>query len=341
MNSVYYSKIVNFLKSKDEAIFKNILRDFCFLETSEGRNNKNVALRLFFIDGNKQDVIFRHSVNLGDQKKTEYEYKKLKYLDGRSAPRPYYFSHGSKNIFKRNVLILEYIDGLLMKPRFFTRPELKFVAQTLYNLHKIHFDKPSNALEFPPTGVGDFKSVLLNEINDLEKFFLQTEVDYKNKILEIFNYTQKILLPHIKKIGSGKFSFVHGDLRNHFIKKDGRFYLIDWEDSRAGDPAEDIAHFLYFNKLHRDYKKYFVNHYIQFNNKTSNQDIIERTKIYIILEEFFGLMWAWEQMDSRCVYNEKYYYKNLFKLRYKNLVNAFRFFSKEDYYLLAGHLHFL
>lgn len=343
MGFVNYFQVINFLKNKEKIIFKDIIKSFCILKNGEGHNNKNIFIRYFFINGKKEDIIFRYNNNSTDQQKIVYEYKKLKFLNGRFSPKPYYISDKSKNFFKKNILVLEYLDKPTIKPNLFSKKEIRLLAKTLAALHKIIFNKFSINSEFPPLGRGNLKNLLIQRMRVLENFFIDSNIHFKNRILTLFYLTRNELVPRIDKLRTKRFSFIHGDLRDHFIKKGNKFYLIDWEASGSGDAAEDMAHFLYFSKLPKLLKKYFIKQYLNFRFRYRNRDkeILERIKIYIILEEFAGLKWSWEQAKSKIDKNERYFYRCLYKIRYENLIKACQFFKTNDYYLTAGHLKFL
>lgn len=336
-----YSQIIEFLKSKEDEIFKDHIENFCFLESSgSGHSNKNIPIRLFFHAGKKLDIMLRYNLYPDNKYKIKYEYKKLKFLNGQCSPRAYYFSENKNNKFGRDILITEYLDGLLFKTKFLSLSELNILAKTLAIIHGLSFDKFSLKLEFPPLKFGGSREIALRKMNNLEKFFLKSNMRYKNNVLALFNKERKGLLKDIFKFKNKNNHFIHGDLRNHFIKKDGKFYLLDWELSRVGDLTEDLSHFLYFSKLSKDTKRYFLNSYFKVI-KQDGSGISERIKIFLILEEFLGLTWCWEQMLLRQDKNEKYYYRNLFEVRYKNLINSTPLFSSKNYILLAGHLQFL
>jgi len=337
MKKIPYLQIIKFLKKLGKKIFKRRIKDICILEGGGGRNNINVFLRVYFINGEK-NIIFRYCLHSSDQQKKVYEYQKLKFLNGHPSPKPLYLSQKSQNYFKKNILILEYLEGLAIKPRFFSREESQLAAKTLAKLHQANFKEFSLDLEFPPEGRGDLRTLLLRKILDLKIFFKESKIEHRDKILKIFRLTEKNILKKINVIKEKNFSFLHGDLRNHFVKKDNKFYLIDWETSRVGDVAEDLAHFLYFSKTTEFFKKEFIGHYLKY--RPQDKGLLARTKIYIILEEFFGLKWTWQQSKLRKDKDEKYYYHHLYEIRYKNIIKAFRFFPQENYYLKAGHLSF-
>ena len=80
---------------------------------------------------------------------------------------------------------------------------------------------------------------------------------------------------------------------------------------------------------------------ISSGSQSANRYVQERIKVHLILEEFLGLKWCWEQMDFRKDKNERYYYNNLYRLRFKNLIKAADFFDYNDYIFIAEHLGFI
>lgn len=340
MSNLSYLQVIKFLKDNEKKIFRDQISSFCFLENNGiGRNNMNIPIRLFFYSEKVLNIAVRYGLHPDNKNKIWQEYKKLKFLNSKFSPHPYYFSPKEKNSLKKDILVLEYIDGLLLKARFLAFPEIKILAEELSKLHKFTFNKFSLDLEFPPSQSGGSSLIALRKIDHLEKYFLKHSLSHKQKILSMFNEIKGNLINNISKFKDEGNSFIHGDLRNHFVKTGNNFYLLDWELSRVGDLAEDLAHFIYFSKLPQNFKKYFLKQYFKFTNRNKD-DILRKINFYLIIEEFSGLAWCWEQMLIRSKQNEKFYYRNLFEMRYRNLINSFRLFGDKNYILLASHLYF-
>ncbi|MBW2965842.1 aminoglycoside phosphotransferase family protein [Candidatus Woesearchaeota archaeon] len=206
--------------------------------------------------------------------KSEREYKALRFVENlRIAPRVIIFDN-SKEIFKRDVLVYEYIEGSSLKKE---TDDIKKTAEILAKLHSMETDK----IDFLEKNENSLKEQFEEIINEFKSYKRK-----RNKNIELLPELERFIksLELIKAELTFKPRIVHADLvPNNIIKKE-EVKLIDWQGTHVGDPAFDCWAFTsdIFNwwdwkdTLTGKQKEIFWKRYLEL---TEDKDIKKRIEI--------------------------------------------------------------
>ena len=144
-----------------------------------GKGEHNVNFLLNTIKG---DFVLRIYANTQFDN-SEKEYKILKKLNGKCAPKVYFFDN-SKSNFKYDYMIQEFIDGITLKK--FSDNDLKNVAKIMKEIHQIK-DLTKNREWKEPIGSWSKKNILQNSkyLGDEQSVSVFVDDKYINKLLVV------------------------------------------------------------------------------------------------------------------------------------------------------------
>jgi len=236
-------KNISDLKLKIEPYLKNLppgVLGVCntgsieFLDIISGAYNLNFHIRV-----NRKDFIFRINIEQqsGLSNQIEYEYKVLKFLEGRNiAPKTYYVDNTLKT-FDFGILIEQYLDGPYLS---YEESHLIETAELLVKLHSLPIvDVNCIIWQDPLRATSDFVK------NDLLHYEAKKNCDKKMTRL-----ARELIARTKTNIENNRHLF-HADSLNHtdvvldnFIKTSDGLRLIDWEKPRVDDCTYDISCFL-------------------------------------------------------------------------------------------------
>jgi thiamine kinase-like enzyme len=260
-----------------------------FLKMIPGSYNLNYHVRV-----DRKDFIFRINIDpqSGLSNQIEYEFRVLKFLQGRGiAPKVYHFDD-SRQRFGFDVLIEEYLHGPVLS---LEKKYLAEVAQLLTRLHSLE-----------PRGVS-----LVMRPNPLAGIFEQTRSEltaYEAKMSsdkKTISLAQKVLAKSEKRIDRHQplfraESLIHTDLCcENFVLTNEGLKLIDWEKPRVDDSIYDVACFLaapaeLYNSdtvLNSAERKYFIKTYARRREKDPDY-LMEKLRIIEPLISLHWILWA-------------------------------------------------
>ncbi len=230
---MFEQEIKSILKKKQKELGIISLDNIKISKLGLGENNLSMLVQV-----NKKKFVFRIGLRKYSPKFMKREFAALKRIPKGFGPLPI-LHDGSKKLMKYPYSILTYMPGKHLKK--LTKYHLKEYAKRLAIFHKKTEAKRSNT---------DLYKMLMKDVKE----FVKDDV----KILSspyISNYLIK-MKEYVKQntylFNDIKFVITHTDLvLTNILWHKNNFYYIDWEWSKLGDPAVDLAHL--FNLYHSAY----------------------------------------------------------------------------------------
>lgn len=209
------------------------------------------------VDGGGEPVLLRVPRALDERQrvKARREAAALARLPAGTAPRLYWFDETGLGTAPTIVMqLVDGVDGQWSRLRDLTQDRARALGRALAQVHAV----PVTPAEWPD---GDLGAVLLRRI--------ATEVDARLSTEEVLavpaaratagrllRYHALVLRSLVQAVQAGVFrdgvaAFSHGDLGegNILWRPDGSPVLVDWEEARTADAAEDIAYLFAENGL--------------------------------------------------------------------------------------------
>ena len=173
----------------------------------------------FLVNTNKGNYILRIYANTQFDN-SENEFKILKKLNGKYAPKVYFFDN-SKSVFQYDYMIQEFIEGTTLNK--FSDEDLKKVAKMLLEIHQIK-DLRKNRNWKEPIGSWSKKNILQNSKYLGDEFYEDMKLLYSKVLKELLK-----VKPIIQKFE--RIHLIHDDVipENIIKKKNGDLILVDWE----------------------------------------------------------------------------------------------------------------
>ena len=262
-----------------------------------GEHNVN-----FLLNTTKGDFVLRIYANTQFDN-SETEYKILKKLNGKYAPKVYFFDN-SKSNFKYDYMIQEFIDGITLQK--FSENVLKKVARIMKDIHQIK-DLTRKREWKEPVGSWSKKNILQNSKYLGDEFHNEMKQLY-SKVLKELEQIKSLISKY------DRIHLIHDDIipENTIKTKEGKLILIDWE----------LATFEYFffefgcmiaeNHLTKRQEEIFLKEY-GFGLKPNEKKIVHAIKINRILSL---ISWLIERIASIKQGKQMFVGENLSK--YKN-----------------------
>jgi len=212
------------------------------------------------LDTNKNMIIKKYDNDEFQKKFGRQEEKILNKLDIKN-----------KKITKDQISI-EYFKHVKFNDNKMTKSDLKLVAQSLKNLHKINTKKIKIANFKKP-----YLKLLLKDIN--------IDIDEK-----------KIFCAAMSILKKGKQVILHNDVvEGNLLKVDNKIVLIDFEYSGKGNFIFDLASFITERDITETQIEYFINQYDKNINK----------KDLMIVCAFLQIFWHRWALYKQTISNKK------------------------------------
>ena len=244
-----------------------------------GEHNVN-----FLLDTTKGNFVLRIYANVQFDN-SEKEYKILKKLNGKYAPKVYYFDN-SKSNFKYDYMIQEFIDGITLKK--FSDNDLKNVAKIMKEIHQIK-DLTKNREWKEPIGSWSKKNILQNSKYLGDEFHNEMKQLYSKVLKELEQI--KSLIEKYDRV-----HLIHDDIipENTIKTKEGNLVLIDWELATFEYFFFDFGCMIAENHLTKKQEEVFLKEY-NFGLKPNEKKIVHAIKINRILSL---ISWLIERIAS-------------------------------------------
>jgi len=226
--------------------------------------------------------------------KGEREYKALRFVESlRISPRVIIFDN-SKEIFSKDVLVYEYIEGDSLKKEI---EDIKKTAEILAKLHSMETDE-IDFLDIKENSLKEIFEEIINEFNSYKR--------KRNKNAALLPELERLIksLELIKTELTFRKVIVHADLVPNNIIKNGDVKLIDWQGTHVGDAAFDCWAFTsdiynwwdWKDTLTEEQKEAFWNRYMEL---TDDKDVKKRIEIK---EPFYYMKILLYSLNKKCDY---------------------------------------
>ncbi len=215
------------------------------------------------------------------------EYKFLKEINGKFAPKVFLFDNSHK-VISKDYLIEEFIEGKHPE-RDVDNNFIKLMALWYKKLHsnknKISNKERQNKNLYPQ---------LVKYHNNIKKYKTQVSKKTWQNYELLYNQIELKFKTHINIFNRRKhFSIVHGDpTRSNVFYDKISVKLIDWEFVRYDYPETDLVFFFYSYDLNKKQWKLFLNSYGYPNSKISN-NILD----LFFIDHYIGMInWRFERL---------------------------------------------
>lgn len=201
----------------------------------------------------------------------EREARVLEYLDGKSAPRLLDFQRDNP-LISGPVMCLSYVDGVARPLGDLSTQEIGQLATIVGELHARQL--LDGDVGYSPSEEVSFDVNLLRRFNlDVRTRALggptNMDQDVIARYTRAFSFTWTVVVAALSEEGwyrrHNRLALLHGDVGAGNITWGALPTLIDWEDWRIGDPAEEIAYILTENDLSHEQQRAFWNAYQDVN----------------------------------------------------------------------------
>jgi thiamine kinase-like enzyme len=234
-----------------------------------GKGEHNVNFLLNTIKG---DFVLRIYANTQFDN-SEKEYKILKKLNGKCAPKVYFFDN-SKSNFKYDYMIQEFIAGITLKE--FSDNDLKKVARIMKEIHQIKNLTEKREWKEPISSWSK-----KNIIHNSKYLGVEFHNEMKQLYSKVLNELEKIK-SLIKKYD--RINLIHDDIipENTIKTKEGNLILIDWELATFDYFFFEFGCMVAENHLTKKQEEIFLKEY-GFGLEPNEKKIVHAIKINRIL----------------------------------------------------------
>ena len=284
---------------------------------AQGEYNRNY---LFTHPVTGKQLILR--VNYGSQMhlehQIEYEYHALELLKHSGRTPQVYYVDGSKQLLENGVLVMEYLPGHALD----YKTELSGAAACLADIHSVPLPE-HHGLIHPK----DPLQTILRECEEMFSVYEGSDLgtaEKKHYIRELLDLGWK--RAEKTRLDAAHVCCINTELNSTNFLMNGSGapdYLIDWEKPLAGDPAQDLGHFLAptttFWKtdviLYREEIETFLGRYLRaVDSRFPAERVREHTGAFIPITCLRGITWcamAWiqYQQPGKQIFNESTYKK--------------------------------
>lgn len=241
----------------------------------EGENNFN-----FLLCG-KKDYILRLGKKLDNWNKLEKEFEKLNLISNLGiSPKPIYFQKNPVPYF-----LMEKLNG--KKVTYNDKKVSIYINQIQKTLIKLHDFKIKTKITN--------KEIVEKTYNRTKEYFetnkKKLNKNQKKLIKKTFDLTLKEIKNNNKIFNKKELSLVHLDVHgDNMIINKNKIFLIDFEFSKIGDPAQDLAS-LFMNHPLYDKQENFIKTYCK-KRKLNYLNFEKKFDIYYKLANVANIIYS-------------------------------------------------
>jgi aminoglycoside phosphotransferase (APT) family kinase protein len=230
----------------------------------------------------------------------EREARVLEYLDGNSAPRLLDFQRNSP-LFGGPVMCLSYVDGVTRPLGDLSTREIGQLAAVVGELHVRQL--LDGDVGYSPSAEVSFDVNLLRRFNlDVRTRSLGGSTNMDKDVIarysRAFSFTWTVVVAALSEEDwyrpHNRLALLHGDVCAGNIAWGPLPKLIDWEDWRIGDPAEEIAYIFTENDLSHEQQQAFWDGYRKMNGAEVSA-IMTRVSVWAPVTLIGSIAWWLER----------------------------------------------
>jgi len=252
---------------------KQILEKHNFKVNSIKKLNAGAASVIYIADTNKGKLVVKVRIHEGGN--LEKEYTVLKAIEKEKiAPKVY----AQGVIDEQQYLIEDYVVGRRLPRHNMKNIDVKLVARFFKKIHSIRRTK-------------ELKKLSIGKSKPEEKLIYAKSFQHLSKpFAELIKKVEPIISHANVKV---RLALRHADPNPYnLIMNKNRLIVIDWEESKIGHPAIDIADFIVKANLTMKQEEIFYKNYIL------NDALKKEVKIYIITAVLGLAAWHLERIDN-------------------------------------------
>lgn len=321
----------SYIESLDPKLFGvDSLNDVSLTPITSGHQNFNCVVTLNNQDDHK--FIIRYDPQPFDEfAGTKNEYENLLSLDGFYAPKVLFL--GKPDFLGQEVLIMEFLEGVHKEFTSLTTEEIAALAKVVSDINNRTKSQFSRAPGGPPDNNGTYLDYLRGMIEstiDRRLNAADPSVYEKGKevIPEVREKLEKMIKENQEAFSGNVFSMLHLDIiPPNVLWKDEKVTFIDWSALSYGDRADEVAFIFAINNMGADFRKKFLQQYL---NHVNDPTLAQRIEVYILKLLLFDFAWSITMLDEEAkgkhgvMAKEKGLYKSFYDVRLKSLKECLR-----------------
>ncbi|HEX6461656.1 MAG TPA: aminoglycoside phosphotransferase family protein [Candidatus Saccharimonadales bacterium] len=191
------------------------------------------------------------------------------------------------------VLITKFMAGRHMPFDKFTKAHIITLAEQLARVHSIKNSQYSSGGAARPHTTGTYRNYALltiREGND-KPYHRAKKIAHDDKTVSL---ARELLGQQLTSSDASwnqtEFSLCHGDLNIYnLLWAKNHLCLIDWDDARFGDPADDVAYIFAVNHASEAWRDTFLDAYLRVSGRN---DILARINTYLLKNYLFDVVWS-------------------------------------------------
>ena len=197
-------------------------------------------------------VRINHSGDQYERNKARREAMALRHLEGGLAPRLYNYDECSA-LFHRPTMLIAFLPGVHMDLSASCDEMLKSLGRTVGRLHDLRADR--SIADFGCNAGTPAEHLIERFKWDIGRKIRWDKLpgDLATRFWKGYRQVTEVALDAVVQEEwrtPVPFSLLHGDMgAENMIWSEGRVRLVDWEDVRLGDAAEEVAYILMENAL--------------------------------------------------------------------------------------------
>jgi thiamine kinase-like enzyme len=253
----------------------------------------HLNFKLVISDGTKTcQAVLRLPATAENHRALIHEVWYLEKLKGDLAPNILF--HAETSSLNMPILITEFVSGVHIAFSELTDSQVTMLAKKLAKVHSIKGSSYSPGGAVLPVTDGtyrDYAKLTVREGIDKPYARARKTISHDSKtVQQARSLLEQKLVANDEPWNQNEFSLCHGDIGVYNVLwTDHNLYLIDWDDARFGDPADDIAYIFAINKVSTHWQDVFLNTYI---HAAKAKDIRSRIETYLLKNYLFDVVWA-------------------------------------------------
>ena len=253
----------------------------------EGESNHN-----FILKSNQGKYVLRASKQISRDNRLQNEAEKLEFLEDqgvKNLPRKIFYSENSDI---GPLLVETFVGKEDLEADSMSEERIKSLARKTAEIHSLPIKKFENFTGKKFSNKKSLKKVFEEDFRDYSKRPYREYLDIAEKPdhrIKKFYKKQKKLLKEFSgfKVEQG---LIHGDLGFNIRATGDKVFIIDWEYSRIGYPANEILYCFEHEKMSNEQREVFLKEYQKY--RSLGKEFEKVREIYPGFLAFNDMIWA-------------------------------------------------